>query len=286
VHLDYRNPSLSPFEEFQRFKRHPAIRGMLEGGKRIGFGARAVSEGGFQSVPQLTFPGGALIGCGAGFMNLPRIKGIDNAMTSGMLAADAAAAALAEGRVGDRLEAYDSGYAASAVRQDLRAVRNVKPLWSRYGTLAGLAQGGFDLWTNQLAGFSLFGTLRHRQADDQSLVKAAVATPINYPKPDGIITFDRNSSVFLSGTNHAEDQPVHLRLTDPSLPVCVNLPEYGEPAQCYCPAGVYEIVDHGGRLQINAPNCLHCKACDIKDPMRNITWVTPEGGGGPNYSNM
>ena len=285
VHLDYRNPFLSPFEEFQRFKLHPLIRPMLDGGKRIGFGARVVSEGGFQSVPKLTFPGGALIGCGAGFMNLPRIKGVDNAMTSGMLAAEAAAAAVADGRSGDRLEDYEAGYRTSPVYEDLRRVRNVKPLWSRLGTFPGVALGGLDIWTN-LLGFSLFGTLGHAKADADTLGLANASQPVHYPRPDGVISFDRTSSVFLSGTNHAEDQPVHLRLTDPSLPVRVNLPEYAEPAQRFCPAGVYEIVDQGRRLQINAPNCLHCKACDIKDPSRNIIWVTPEGGGGPNYSNM
>ncbi len=288
LHLDYTNPYLAPFEEFQRFKRHPSIRPMLEGGKRIGYGARAISEGGLQSVPELVFPGGALIGCGAGFMNVPRIKGAHNAMASAMLAADAVGEALAAGRAGDRLEAYEAAYRTSAVYDDLKRVRNVKPLWSRFGTIPGVALGGLDMWLGQLFGFSPFGTLSHPKADADSLALAKDSRAISYPKPDGVITFDRTSSVFLSGTNHAEDQPVHLRLTDPSLPVRVNLPEYAEPAQRYCPAGVYEIVAQadGVRFQINAQNCVHCKTCDIKDPSHNITWVPPEGGGGPRYSNM
>ncbi len=288
LHLNYANPYLSPFEEFQRAKLHPKIRPFLEGGKRVGYGARAVTEGGFQSVPKLAFPGGALIGCAAGFMNVPRIKGTHNAMKSGMLAAEAAFAALTAGRTGDTLEAYEEGYRTSAICRDLKRVRNVKPLWSRLGTFPGVALGGLDMWTNQIFGFSLFGTLRHPKPDSATLHPASVSQPINYPKPDGVITFDKPSSVFLSSTNHEEDQPVHLRLTDPSLPVSVNLPEYAEPAQRYCPAGVYEIVDQtdGVRFQINAQNCVHCKTCDIKDPSCNITWVPPEGGGGPNYSNM
>jgi electron-transferring-flavoprotein dehydrogenase len=288
LHLNYANPYLSPFDEFQRVKLHPLIRPYLEGGKRVGYGARAVSEGGLQSVPKLAFPGGALIGCTAGFMNVPRIKGTHNAMQSGMLAAEAAFAALAAGRAGDTLSAYEDAFRASAIYRDLHRVRNVKPLWSRLGTFPGVALGGLDMWTNQLAGFSFFGTLRHGKPDSATLRSASVSQPINYPKPDGVISFDKPSSVFLSGTNHEEDQPVHLRLTDPSLPVRVNLPEYAEPAQRYCPAGVYEIVDQadGVRFQINAQNCVHCKTCDIKDPSRNITWVPPEGGGGPNYSNM
>ncbi len=288
LHLNYANPYLSPFDEFQRVKLHPLVRPFLEGGKRVGYGARAVSEGGLQSVPKLAFPGGALIGCGAGFMNVPRIKGTHNAMRSGMLAAEAAFAALAAGRAGDTLDAYEAGYRSSPIYEDLKRVRNVKPLWSRLGTFPGVALGGLDMWTNQLLGFSFFGTLRHEKPDSVTLRPASVSQPINYPKPDGVITFDKPSSVFLSGTNHEEDQPVHLRLTDPSLPVRVNLPEYAEPAQRYCPAGVYEIVDQadGVRFQINAQNCVHCKTCDIKDPSRNITWVPPEGGGGPNYSNM
>ncbi len=288
VHLNYKNPYLSPFDEFQRVKQHPKIRAMLEGGKRIGYGARALTEGGFQSVPKLAFPGGALIGCGAGFMNLPRIKGSHNAMKSAMLGAEAAFAALSEGRSGDVLEGYEEAYRASHVYKDLKRVRNVKPLWSRFGTILGVPLSALDMWTNQLFGLSLFGTLKHGKPDHATLKHASQCKPIAYPKPDGVISFDKLSSVFLSNTNHEEDQPVHLVLKDPSIPIRVNLPEYAEPAQRYCPAGVYEVVEDqsGPRFQINAQNCVHCKTCDIKDPAQNITWVTPEGGGGPNYSNM
>ncbi len=288
VHLNYQNPWLDPFNEFQRAKTHPAIAKILENGKRIGYGARAITEGGAQSVPQLSFPGGALIGCSAGFVNLPRIKGSHNAMKTGMLAAEAAAAALKAGRAHDRLSDYDDAYAKSWVARDLRLVRNAKPLWSRLGTLLALPFIGLDLWTNQLLGFSLFGTLGHGTPDFATLNAAKDSPRIAYPKPDGRLTFDRLSSVFLSSTNHAEDQPVHLVLRDPAIPISVNLPEYGEPAQRYCPAGVYEVIEEssGPRFQINAQNCVHCKTCDIKDPSQNITWVTPEGGGGPNYANM
>jgi electron-transferring-flavoprotein dehydrogenase len=288
VHLNYSNPWLEPFSEFQRAKAHPAIRKFLEGGKRIGYGARAITEGGFQSVPKLSFPGGALIGCAAGFVNLPRIKGSHNAMKTGMLAAEAAFAAVKAGRAGDTLADYDAAYAKSAVARDLWLVRNAKPLWSKLGTLLALPFIGLDLWTNQLLGFSLFGTLTHGRPDYATLKKAKDCPPIAYPKPDGVLTFDRLSSVFVSNTNHAEDQPVHLLLRDPAIPIKVNLPDYAEPAQRYCPAGVYEVVEEptGPRFQINAQNCVHCKTCDIKDPAQNITWVTPEGGGGPNYSNM
>jgi electron-transferring-flavoprotein dehydrogenase len=288
IHLNYANPYLSPFDEFQRVKTHPRIRAYLEGGKRLAYGARAVTEGGFQSVPKLVFPGGALVGCAAGFMNLPRIKGSHNAMKTGMLAADAAFAALGEGRSHDTLDSYETGYRASFVYKDIKRVRNVKPLLSRFGTLLGMGLGGFDMWMNQLFGFSLFGTLKHSKADYATLERASDAKPIIYPKPDGIISFDKLSSVFLSNTNHEEDQPVHLVLKDPSIPIRVNLPEYDEPAQRYCPAGVYEVVKEasGPRFQINAQNCVHCKTCDIKDPSQNINWVTPEGGGGPNYPNM
>jgi len=288
VHLNYSNPWLDPFGEFQRAKTHPAIAAVLKGGKRIGYGARAITEGGFQSVPKLSFPGGALIGCAAGFVNLPRIKGSHNAMKTGMLAAEAAAAALKAGRANDTLSGYDAAYAGSWVAKDLRLVRNAKPLWSKLGTLLALPFIGLDLWTNQLLGFSLFGTLGHGAPDFATLDKAAGSPRIAYPKPDGTLTFDRLSSVFLSNTNHAEDQPVHLVLRDPAIPISVNLPEYAEPARRYCPAGVYEVVEEasGPRFQINAQNCVHCKTCDIKDPSQNITWVTPEGGGGPNYVNM
>jgi len=288
VHLNYKNPWLDPFGEFQRAKTHPAIAAMLKGGKRIGYGARAITEGGEQSVPRLAFPGGALIGCAAGFVNLPRIKGSHNAMKTGMLAAEAAFAALGTGRAGDVLESYEPAYEKSWVAKDLHLVRNAKPLWSRFGTLAALPLIGLDLWTNQLFGFSIFGTLRHGAPDHATLRRAAQSPKIAYPRPDGFLTFDRASSLFLSGTNHEEDQPVHLKLADPAIPISVNLPEYGEPAQRYCPAGVYEVVEEasGPRFQINAQNCVHCKTCDIKDPAQNITWVTPEGGGGPNYTNM
>jgi electron-transferring-flavoprotein dehydrogenase len=288
VHLNYQNPYLSPFDEFQRVKHHPRILEFLEGGKRIGYGARAITEGGFQSVPKLVFPGGALIGCSAGFVNVPRIKGSHNAMKTGMLAADAVFAALGEGRSGDVLDGYEAAYEASHVYTDLKRVRNVKPLWSKFGTVLGVGLGGIDMWMNQLFGFSLFGTLKHGKADYQTLKKAADCKPIAYPKPDGVISFDKLSSVFLSNTNHEEDQPVHLVLKDPTIPIRVNLPEYAEPAQRYCPAGVYEVVQEadGPRFQINAQNCVHCKTCDIKDPEQNINWVTPEGGGGPNYANM
>jgi len=288
VHLNYKNPYLSPFDEFQRVKTHPRIRHYLEGGKRIGYGARAITEGGFQSVPKLAFPGGALIGCAAGFVNLPRIKGSHNAVLTGMMGAEAAFAAIAAGRANDELTDYEEAYKSSSVYRDLRRVRNVKPFWSKLGTVLGVLFGGFDMWCNTLFGFSLFGTLKHGKPDYATLKPAAECKPIAYPKPDGRLTFDKPSSVFLSNTNHEEDQPVHLRLKDPSIPIRVNLPKYAEPAQRYCPALVYEVVEEpsGPRFQINAQNCVHCKTCDIKDPEQNIVWVPPEGGGGPNYVNM
>ena len=292
VHLNYQNPTLSPFDEFQRFKTHPFIRDVFEGGKRIAYGSRAITEGGWQSVPKLTFKGGALIGCAAGFVNVPRIKGSHNAVLSGIQAADAAFAALAEGRAGDELAGYESGWRASEIGRDLKRVRNVKPLWSRFGTMVGVGLGGIDMWTNELFGLSIFGTLRHGKPDYATLKPIDQVKPIAYPKPDGVVSFDKLSSVFVSNTNHVEDQPVHLRLADPNIPVDVNLPLYGEPARLYCPAGVYEVVydDEANRKDprfvINAQNCVHCKTCDIKDPAQNITWVPPEGGGGPNYPNM
>jgi electron-transferring-flavoprotein dehydrogenase len=288
VHLNYSNPFLSPFDEFQRVKQHPRIAEILEGGKRIGYGARALSEGGFQSVPKLVFPGGALIGCGAGFMNVPRIKGSHNAMKTGMMAAEAAFEAVTSGRSGDMLDAYEAAYRESHVYKDLKRVRNFKPLWSKLGTILALPFMALDLWTNQLFGFSFFGTLHHGKPDYATLKEAKDCKPIAYPRPDGKLSFDKPSSVFLSNTNHEEDQPVHLVLKDPTIPIRVNLPEYDEPAQRYCPAGVYEVVQDaaGPRFQVNAQNCVHCKTCDIKDPAQNITWVTPEGGGGPNYTNM
>jgi len=290
VHLNYANPYLSPFDEFQRLKQHPAIRPHLEGGSRVSYGARAITEGGYQSVPALAFPGGALIGCSAGFVNLPRIKGSHNAMKTGMLAAEAAFAALQAGRGGDILTEYQVAYDASWVRQDLKLARNAKPLWSRYGTvLGGLLLTGLDLWINQLTGgWSPFGTLGHGKTDAASTGLAKDFEPIIYPKPDGVYSFDKLSSVFVSNTNHEEDQPSHLKLRDPSIPIGVNLPLYAEPAQRYCPAGVYEVVEKLGAptFVINAQNCVHCKTCDIKDPSQNIVWTTPEGGGGPNYPNM
>jgi len=290
VHLNYQNPHLSPFEEFQRFKTHPAIRPTFEGGKRLAYGARAINEGGLQSVPKLIFPGGCLIGCAAGFVNLPRIKGSHNAMKTGMLAAEAAFDALAAGDGGDRLlAAYPEAFARSWAWRDLHKVRNVKP-GLRWGLWLGTLHGGLHMWLNDLGlGFLVPWTLRHGKADHESLKPAAAAPRIVYPKPDGVVSFDRLSSVFLSNTNHEEDQPVHLRLKDPAIAIEVNLTLYDAPEQRYCPAGVYEIVaGEGGRprLQINAQNCVHCKTCDIKDPRQNIDFVVPEGGGGPNYPNM
>jgi electron-transferring-flavoprotein dehydrogenase len=287
VHLNYQNPYLSPYEEFQRFKTHPLMRATFEGGKRLAYGARALTEGGWQSVPKLTFPGGALVGCAAGFMNVPRIKGSHNAMLSGILAAEHVAAALKAGRANDELADYETAWRSSAIGSDLWKVRNVKPLWSRFGTLYGIALGGLDMWTNT-AGFSLFGTLGHGKPDWATLKPAAQCTPVAYPKPDGKLTFDRLSSVFLSNTNHEEDQPVHLKVGDLALQKASEHDRYGGPSARYCPAGVYEWVEEGGspRFVINAQNCVHCKTCDIKDPNQNITWVPPEGTGGPNYPNM
>ncbi len=292
VHLNYSNPTLSPYDEFQRFKTHPMIAPTFAGGERLAYGARAITEGGWQSVPRLAVPGGALIGCAAGFVNVPRIKGSHNAIRSGMQAAEAAIEALKAGRERDTLETYANGWRASPIGRDLEPVRNVKPLWSRFGTIGGVMLGGLDMWTNSLAGFSIFGTLKHEKADYQTLQPLSAVTPLTYPKPDGKLTFDKPSSVYLSSTTHEENQPPHLKLTDPSIPIDKNLPEYGEPARLYCPAGVYEVVyaDEAAktdpRFVINAQNCVHCKTCDIKDPAQNITWVPPEGSGGPNYSGM
>jgi electron-transferring-flavoprotein dehydrogenase len=287
VHLNYENPYLSPYEEFQRFKTHPLMRATFEGGKRLAYGARALTEGGWQSVPKLTFPGGGLVGCAAGFMNVPRIKGSHNAMLSGMLAAEHVAAALKAGRANDELADYETAWRASAIGTDLWKVRNAKPLWSRFGTLVGITLGGLDMWTNT-AGFSLFGTIGHGKPDWATLKPAARCAPIVYARPDGKLTFDRLSSVFLSNTNHEEDQPVHLKVADLALQKASEHDRYGGPSARYCPAGVYEWVEDGGspRFVINAQNCVHCKTCDIKDPNQNITWVPPEGGGGPNYPNM
>jgi electron-transferring-flavoprotein dehydrogenase len=290
VHLNYENPYLSPYEEFQRFKTHPSIRPLFEGGKRIGYGARAITEGGWQSIPDLVFPGGALLGCAAGMINLPRIKGSHNAVLSGVAAAEAAFAALGENRAHDRLDAYETEVRTGAIKRDLKRVRNAKPLWSRFGTIGGIVLGGADMWLNTIIpGIGLGFTLKHRKPDYATLKKARRSKPIDYPKPDGVLTFDRLTNVSFSGTNHEENQPVHLVLTNPHIPVDINLPDYAEPAQRYCPAAVYEIVrDQDGqpRFQINAQNCVHCKTCDIKDPSQNITWVCPEGGGGPNYAGM
>ncbi|WP_165186776.1 electron transfer flavoprotein-ubiquinone oxidoreductase [Caulobacter soli] len=291
VHLNYKNPWLSPFDEFQRFKHHPAVKPHLEGGKRIAYGARAITEGGYQSVPKLTFPGGVLIGCSAGLVNVPRIKGSHNAVKSGMMAAEAAFEALGAGRASDELVAYQDLYDKSWVAKELKVVRNAKPLLGKLGTFLGGAVGMFDMWVTHLTGgFSFLGTLQHEKTDAASTGLAKDFKPLVYPKPDGVISFDKLSSVFISATNHEEDQPAHLTLKDPSIPIAVNLPKYGEPARLYCPAGVYEVLynEQGTdpRFQINAQNCVHCKTCDIKDPSQNIVWTTPEGGGGPNYPNM
>ena len=284
VGLDYENPHLSPFEEFQRFKTHPSIRPVFAGGRRIAYGARAINEGGFQSVPRLAFPGGVLLGCAAGFVNVPKIKGSHTAMKSGMMAAESVFEAIQEGRGGDTLEAYPRRFRESWVYDELHRARNFRPAFRR-GLLFGTLYGGLDL--KVLRGLAPW-TFRHHP-DHTRLKKAADCPGIDYPKPDGEVTFDRLSSVFLSNTNHEEDQPVHLTLKDESVPIEVNLAEYDAPEQRYCPAGVYEIVgqdDEEPRLQINAQNCVHCKTCDIKDPGQNINWVVPEGGGGPNYPNM
>jgi len=288
IHLNYKNPHLSPFDEFQRFKNHATISPYLEGGRRISYGARAITEGGYQSVPRLYFPGGVLVGCAAGFVNLPRIKGSHNAIKTGMLAAESAFVALKNGRQQDELSDYQETYNSSSVNRELRKVRNVKPLWSKFGTFGGLLLGGIDMWMNNLK-IGLPFTLSHGQSDHATLLDASAAKRIAYPKPDGIISFDKLSSVFLSNTNHEENQPVHLRLGSASVPIDINLPKWEEPAQRYCPAGVYEVIEDGNgtkNFQINAQNCVHCKTCDIKDPSQNITWVVPQGGGGPNYPNM
>src|SRR5262249_38294124 len=284
VHLNYENPYLSPFEEFQRFKTHPLVRDTFAGGKRIGYGARAIAEGGWQSVPNLVFPGGALIGDGAGFLNVPRIKGTHNAMQSGMQAAEHVAAALAAGRANDTLSDYEASWRSSPIGRDLWPVRNAKPLWSKLGTVLGIGLGGIDMWANSL-GIPLVGTRGHGKPDAACLNPAARCRKIAYPKPDGKLTFDRLSSVFLSNTNHEESQPVHLVVMDPGLQKRSELGTYGGPSTRYCPAGVYEWIGEGEsdpRYVINAQNCVHCKTCDIKDPNGNITWVAPEGGGGPN----
>jgi electron-transferring-flavoprotein dehydrogenase len=287
VALDYENPYLSPFEEFQRWKTHPAIRAEIEGGKRVSYGARAINEGGWQSIPQLAFPGGALVGCAAGFVNVPRIKGSHTAIKSGMLAAEAAYKAVVADRRSDVLDDYEPALRDSWIAKELKIVRNAEPAVARWGGTIGTMFAGFDMWLNFL-GLKTPWTLRHRHTDAEHIRSKDDFEPIKYPKPDGKLSFDRLSSVFLSNTNHEEDQPIHLTLKDAEVPITVNLALYDAPEQRYCPAGVYEIVEEGGspRLQINAQNCVHCKTCDIKDPTQNINWVVPEGGGGPNYPNM
>jgi electron-transferring-flavoprotein dehydrogenase len=285
--LDYANPYLSPFEEMQRWKTHPAIRFEIEGGRRLSYGARAINEGGYQSIPKLVFPGGALIGCSAGFVNVPRIKGTHTAMKSAMLAAEVAFEAIGQGRSADVLEAYPPTLHKSWVATELYTVRNAQPAVAHWGGFAGTLYAGLDIWLNHLR-LGVPWTLKHK-ADHTRLRRKDAAAPIQYPKPDGVLTFDRLSSVFISNTNHEEDQPVHLTLKDADIPTAINLPVYAGPEQRYCPAGVYEFVESESgepRLQINAQNCVHCKTCDIKDPTQNINWVTPEGGGGPNYPNM
>ncbi len=285
--LNYRNPHISPFQEMQKWKTHPEIAKILKGGKRVSYGARAISDGGLQSVPKLAFPGGALIGDTAGFLNVPRIKGTHTAMKSGMMAAEAAFAAVTAGRSSDTLDAYQAAFDESWVKKELSVVRNVLPLVEKYGDLAGTLLSGITMWLETLK-IKVPFTMKHHP-DNESLYRADIMPKPDYPKPDGVLTFDRLSSVFVSNTNHEEDQPVHLQLKDPSIPVAYNLPLYDEPAQRYCPAGVYEIVGEAEgdpKFVINAQNCVHCKTCDIKDPTQNINWVTPEGGGGPNYPNM
>ena len=289
VDLNYKNPFLSPYMEFQQFKHHPKIENLLRGGKRIAYGARAVTKGGLQSIPKAAFPGGALLGCSAGLVNLPRIKGNHNAMNSGIEAAESVYSAISDGRSGDLLPDYDVNLKNGVVGKDLKKVRNVAPLNARFGPLGGLILGGFDMWFQTIFQFSLFGSLKHGKSDAASTENAEKHKEISYPKPDGSISFDRLTNVSFSMTNHEENQPCHLQLGNPEIPISVNLPQYSEPAQRYCPAGVYEVVqteENSSRFVINFQNCVHCKTCDIKDPSQNITWVTPQGGDGPNYPNM
>jgi len=288
VHLNYENPHVYPYMEFQRFKHHPMVKDLLEGGKRVAYGARAIAEGGFQSMPKMVAPGVALLGCSVGMVKVPRIKGNHNAMLSGKAAAEAAYAAIQEGRAADELSDYETEVREGAIGQDLQKVRNVKPLWSKYGLTASLTLGGFDMWTNTL-GFSLFGTLGHGKSDAEATGEASKFEPIDYPRPDGKLSFDRLTNVSFAATNHEESQPSHLKLKDASIPVAVNLPKYAGPSARYCPAGVYEFVtdDKGDeKFVINFQNCVHCKTCDIKDPSQNIVWTVPQGGDGPNYPNM
>ncbi|WP_395004925.1 electron transfer flavoprotein-ubiquinone oxidoreductase [Cypionkella sp.] len=288
VHLNYKNPHLYPYMEFQRFKHHPMVAELLKGGKRVAYGARAISEGGWQSIPKMVAPGVALLGCSAGLVNVPRIKGNHNAMLSGIDAAEAAYQAISAGRQGDELAAYEQSVRTGPIASDLKKVRNVKPLWSKFGLLASLTLGGADMWANTF-GMTILGTLKHGKTDAESTGLAKDYAPIDYPKPDGVLSFDRLTNVAFSATNHDENQPAHLKLRDASVPISVNLPLYDEPAQRYCPAGVYEVIAEASkepRFQINFQNCVHCKTCDIKDPSQNITWTTPMGGDGPNYPNM
>ncbi len=288
VHLGYANPHVNPYLAFQQFKHHPMVAALLIGGKRVAYGARAISEGGWQSLPKIAFPGGALLGCAAGMVNVPRIKGNHNAMLSGIAAAEAAQAAIAAGRAGDVLETYDRAVRTGPIGQDLKRVRNVKPIWSRYGLTASLTMGGLDMWTNTM-GFSLIGTMAHGATDAAATEPARDHEVIDYPRPDGTLSFDRLTNVSFSMTNHEESQPSHLKLRDADVPVQVNLPEYAGLSARYCPAGVYEFVTETGqdpRFVINFQNCVHCKTCDIKDPSQNIVWTAPQGGDGPNYPNM
>ncbi len=288
VHLNYENPHLYPYMEFQRFKHHPMVAKLLEGGKRVAYGARAISEGGYQSMPKMVAPGVALLGCSVGMVNVPRIKGNHNAMLSGIAAAEAAIDAIAKDRAGDELTAYETTVRTGAIGKDLKKVRNVKPLWSRYGMLASTIVGAADMWSNTL-GFTILGTLRHGKTDAAATRMAAVYPEIDYPKPDGKLSFDRLTNVSYSFTNHEENQPAHLKLSDANIPVVTNLTKFAEPAQRYCPAGVYEVIKEDSkppRFVINFQNCVHCKTCDIKDPSQNITWTVPQGGDGPNYPNM
>ena len=289
VHLNYENPHLFPYMEFQRFKHHPMVAELLKGGKRVAYGARAITEGGYQAMPELAFPGGALLGCSAGMVNVPRIKGNHNAMLSGIAAAEAAVEAIKADRAGDVLAGYAERVHSGPIAKDLKKVRNVKPLWSKYGLTASLTLGGFDMWTNNLFGISFLGTMKHGKSDAAATGEAKDHKPIEYPKPDGVLSFDRLTNVSFAMTNHEESQPAHLKLKDPSIPVAVNLPKYAGPSARYCPAGVYEFVEEAGadtRFVINFQNCVHCKTCDIKDPSQNINWTTPQGGDGPNYPNM
>jgi electron-transferring-flavoprotein dehydrogenase len=289
VDLNYKNPFLSPYMEFQQFKHHPKIKKLLTGGKRLAYGARVVTKGGLQSIPKTAFPGGALLGCSAGLVNLPRIKGNHNAMHSGIEAAESVYNAIKDDRSGDVLSDYDVSLKTKAVGKDLKKVRNVAPLNARFGPLGGLILGGFDMWFQTLFKFSLFGSLKHGKSDAEATESAAKHEEIKYPKPDGSISFDRLTNVSFAMTNHEENQPCHLQLSNPDIPISVNLPQFSEPAQRYCPAGVYEVVqteEATARFVINFQNCVHCKTCDIKDPSQNINWMTPQGGDGPNYPNM